>query len=103
MPSVADRKDRHRHGRHPQQAYRPSPTEGSHPARGFDCQAGDPRPRHTARARDRAMLLLGFAGGLRRSEIVAGRGRDQTEDGRGWIEVLDKGMLVTLRGKTGWR
>lgn len=54
--------------------------------------------------RDRAMLLLGFAGGLRRSEIVAlNVGRDQTEDGRGWIEILDKGMLVSLRGKTGWR
>jgi integrase len=54
--------------------------------------------------RDRAMLLLGFAGGLRRSEIVGlDVGRDQTEDGRGWIEILDKGMLVTLRGKTGWR
>lgn len=54
--------------------------------------------------RDRAMLLLGFAGGLRRSEIVAlDAGRDQTEDGRGWVEILDKGMLVTLRGKNGWR
>lgn len=54
--------------------------------------------------RDRAMLLLGFAGGLRRSEITGlDCGRDQTEDGRGWIEVLDKGILVTLRGKTGWR
>lgn len=54
--------------------------------------------------RDRAMLLLGFAGGLRRSEIVAlDIDRDQTEDGRGWIEILDKGMLVSLRGKTGWR
>ncbi len=54
--------------------------------------------------RDRAMLLLGFAGGLRRSEIVGlDVGRDHTEDGRGWIEILDKGMLVTLRGKTGWR
>lgn len=55
--------------------------------------------------RDRAMLLLGFAGGLRRSEIVGlDLGRDQTEDGRGWIEVFpDKGVLVTLRGKTGWR
>ncbi len=54
--------------------------------------------------RDRAMLLLGFAGGLRRSEIVGlDVGRDQTEDGRGWIEILDKGILVTLRGKTGWR
>ena len=54
--------------------------------------------------RDRAMLLTGFAGGLRRSEIVRlDLGRDQTEDGRGWIEILDKGLLVTLRGKTGWR
>ena len=53
---------------------------------------------------DRAMLLLGFAGGLRRSEIVAlDCGRDQTEDGRGWIEILGEGVLVTLRGKTGWR
>ncbi|MCO5071796.1 MAG: site-specific integrase [Rhizobiaceae bacterium] len=54
--------------------------------------------------RDRAMLLLGFAGGLRRSEIVGlDVGRDQTEDGRGWTDILDKGLLVTLRGKTGWR
>jgi integrase len=54
--------------------------------------------------RDRAMLLIGFAGGLRRSEIVGlDLGRDQTEDGRGWIEISDKGLLVTLRGKTGWR
>lgn len=54
--------------------------------------------------RDRAMLLIGFAGGLRRSEIVGlDLGRDQTEDGRGWIEIFDKGMLVALRGKTGWR
>ncbi len=54
--------------------------------------------------RDRAMLLIGFAGGLRRSEIVGlDLGRDQTQDGRGWVEILDKGLLVTLRGKTGWR
>lgn len=54
--------------------------------------------------RDRAMLLIGFAGGLRRSEIVGlDCDRDQTEDGSGWVEVLKKGMLVRLRGKTGWR
>lgn len=54
--------------------------------------------------RDRAMLLLGFAGGLRRSEVVGlDVGRDQTEDGRGWVEVLEKGVLLRLRGKTGWR
>jgi integrase len=54
--------------------------------------------------RDRAMLLLGFAGGLRRSEITGlDLRRDQTDDGRGWIEIFDKGALLTLRGKTGWR
>ena len=54
--------------------------------------------------RDRAILLLGFAGGLRRSEIVGlDLERDQTDDGAGWVEFLDKGLLVTLRGKTGWR
>lgn len=52
--------------------------------------------------RDRAMLLVGFAGALRRSEITGlDLGRDQTEDGHGWIEIFDKGALVTLRGKTG--
>lgn len=52
--------------------------------------------------RDRAMLLIGFAGGRRRSEIIElDLGRDQSEDGRGWIEILDKGLPVTLRGKTG--
>jgi integrase len=53
--------------------------------------------------RDRAILLVGFAGGLRRSEIV---GLDcRPEDGLtgGWIEVFDDGLLLTLRGKTGWR
>lgn len=54
--------------------------------------------------RDRAMLLIGFAGGLRRSEITGlDLDRDQTEDGRGWVEIFDKGALLTLRGKTGWR
>ena len=54
--------------------------------------------------RDRAMLLVGFAGGLRRSEITGlDLGRDQTDDGRGWVEIFDKGALLTLRGKTGWR
>jgi integrase len=54
--------------------------------------------------RDRAILLIGFAGGLRRSEIVAmDHGKDDTPDGGGWIEVVDGGALITLRGKTGWR
>lgn len=54
--------------------------------------------------RDRAILLVGFAGGLRRSEVVGlDLQADQTEDGRGWVEILERGAVVTLRGKTGWR
>lgn len=54
--------------------------------------------------RDRALLLTGFAGGLRRSEIVSlDHGKDDTPDSGGWIEILPDGALVTLRGKTGWR
>jgi integrase len=54
--------------------------------------------------RDRAILLIGFAGGLRRSEIVGlDHGRDDTPGSGGWVEILEGGALVTLRGKTGWR
>ena len=54
--------------------------------------------------RDRTILLLGFAGGLRRSEITGlDCGPEDTVDGAGWIERFDEGILLTLRGKTGWR
>jgi integrase len=54
--------------------------------------------------RDRAILLIGFAGGLRRSEITGlDGGPEQTEEGAGWIEFLDQGLLIRVRGKTGWR
>ena len=69
--------------------------------------------------RDRAILLLGFAGALRRSEVVGlDCGPSETQDGDGWIEILpagasgsagasgqsgDGGLLLTIRGKTGWR
>jgi len=54
--------------------------------------------------RDKAILAIGFAGGLRRSEITGlDRGPEQTEDGTGWIEILDGGVLLTINGKTGWR
>ncbi|WP_107676128.1 tyrosine-type recombinase/integrase [Agrobacterium sp. LAD9] len=60
---------------------------------------------HLRGLRDRAILLLGFAGGLRRSEIVGlDIVRDDHSDGHGWIEIFpSQGVLVTLRGKTGWR
>ncbi|MGR3512059.1 MAG: tyrosine-type recombinase/integrase [Paracoccaceae bacterium] len=54
--------------------------------------------------RDRAILLLGYAGGLRRSEIVSLDVRkDDTPDSGGWIEVLEEGAVLTLNAKTGWR
>ncbi|WP_272010670.1 tyrosine-type recombinase/integrase [Roseovarius sp. ZX-A-9] len=54
--------------------------------------------------RDRAILLLGYAGGLRRSEIVSlDVQKDDTPDSGGWIEILEKGALLTLNAKTGWR
>ncbi len=54
--------------------------------------------------RDRVILLIGYAGGLRRSEIVSlDFGRDDTEDGKGWIQIEDAGAILTFRGKTGWR
>lgn len=54
--------------------------------------------------RDRAILLIGYAGGLRRSEIVSlDHGKDDTPDSRGWIEILEDGAVLTLNAKTGWR
>ena len=54
--------------------------------------------------RDRAILLLGYAGGLRRSEIVTlDVHKDDTPDSGGWIEIFEKGALLTLNAKTGWR
>jgi integrase len=54
--------------------------------------------------RDRAILLIGYAGGLRRSEIVSlDNGKDDTLDSGGWVEIQDDGAVLFLRGKTGWR
>ncbi|WP_297753904.1 MULTISPECIES: tyrosine-type recombinase/integrase [Roseobacteraceae] len=54
--------------------------------------------------RDRAILLLGYAGGLRRSEIVSlDVHKDDTPESGGWIEIMEKGALLTLNAKTGWR
>ncbi|SIQ88247.1 hypothetical protein SAMN05880590_108122 [Rhizobium sp. RU35A] len=54
--------------------------------------------------RDRAMLSLVFAGGFTGGEVVGlDAGRDQTRDGRGWIEARDRGLLVTLLDRRGLR
>ena len=54
--------------------------------------------------RDRAILLLGYAGGLRRSEIVSfDVHKNDTPGSSGWIEIMEKGALLTLNAKTGWR
>ncbi len=54
--------------------------------------------------RDRAILLIGFAGGLRRSEIVGlDVNRDDTDEGKGWFTIEDQGLILAFQGKTGWR
>ncbi len=54
--------------------------------------------------RDRAILLLGYAGGLRRSEIVSlDVHKGDMLDSGGWIDVEEKGVLLTLNAKSGWR
>ena len=50
--------------------------------------------------RDKAILAIGFAGGLRRSEIVGlDCGPDQSEDGTGWIEIFAAGVDGSSAGK----
>ena len=55
--------------------------------------------------RDRAILLLGYAGALRRSEIVSlDLHRGDTPDSRGWVELPTTGSAwVTLNTRTGPR
>lgn len=54
--------------------------------------------------RDRAILLLGYAGGLRRLEIISiDRHKDDTVDSAGWVEFMGDGALLRFRRKTGWR
>jgi integrase len=101
-----DRKDRHiatvlagikrRHARPPAQKSAILPE---------DIQAMVATLPHDLRGlRDRTILLLGYAGGLRRSEIVnLDVGKNDTPDSGGWIEVLDDGAVLTLNAKTGWR
>ena len=29
--------------------------------------------------------------------------RDDTDEGKGWIAIEEQGLILTFRGKTGWR
>lgn len=50
--------------------------------------------------RDRAILLLGFAGALRRSEITGlDCGPSQAEDSGGWFEILEQGALLSIKAR----
>ncbi len=61
-------------------------------------------PSNLRNLRDRAILLLGFAGGHRRSEIAGlVMSPEDSFQGSGWPEFFDDGVLLTLRGKTDWR
>lgn len=54
--------------------------------------------------RDRALLLLGFAAGTRRSQIVGlDCAPNDTTGQAGWIEIEPRGALLVLKDKTGWR
>ncbi|SEK03610.1 hypothetical protein SAMN05444007_112100 [Cribrihabitans marinus] len=87
----------------------------SYAKRGYSLDRQDPRiasvlagiKRKNARplARKQALLLLGYASGLRRSEVVQlDVGRDDTPGGgRSRIEILEAGAVLTLNARTGWR
>ena len=54
--------------------------------------------------RDRALVLLGFAGALRRSELVAldvDRGTADEDLGRSWIEFTAEGLAIRLGASKG--
>ncbi|GGX66787.1 hypothetical protein GCM10007385_39810 [Tateyamaria omphalii] len=54
--------------------------------------------------RDRAILLLGHACALGRSEIVSlDIGHSTIPGSSGQIEILDDGAVLTLKTRTGWR
>lgn len=103
---VLDRRDRHiatvlagirrEHGRPPMQKEPISPEELLEMVATLTFGLRD--------MRDRAILLIGYAGGLRRSEITGlDMGHDQTEDGKGWVEIEDGGAIIIQRTKTGWK
>jgi integrase len=82
-------------------------TKGSAPDKKRPVLFADPAamlghvPDTAAGKRDRALLLLGFAGGFRRSELVGlDVGKGQTADGTGWIKIIRDGIVVTVASPT---
>ncbi|MBO9409387.1 integrase [Shimia sp. R9_1] len=54
--------------------------------------------------RDRALLLIGYVGGLSRSEIVGlDLGDARGPAATGWITILEGGAVLTHATRTGWR
>lgn len=54
--------------------------------------------------RDRAILLLGFAGRLARAEITGlDAGPDESDDGCGWVKFGPEGLTINVNGKAGRR
>lgn len=107
---VLDRKDRHiasvlagikrQHGKPPVQKEPISPNELLEMASTLSFGLRD--------MRDRAILLIGYAGGLRRSEIVGldvNREDSQSlgSDGKGWVKIEDGGAIIIQQTKTGWK
>ncbi|MBB2972946.1 integrase [Mesorhizobium sp. RMAD-H1] len=84
---------------------RARPPAAKEPVRAEDLLAMLGTLSHDLRGlRDRAILLIGFAGGLRRSEITGLDLRQgDSADGMGWVAIQEKSVLVTLAGPSGPR
>jgi integrase len=91
--------DRRRARRNPQQARRPAPAEGAILPEELIAMLETLKTGTLRGTRDCAMLLVGFAGGLRRSEITGlDPGRDQTGDAR-----LDRDIRQGRAADAAWQ
>ena len=78
-------------------------THGTAPRRMMALTTGDLRqivgalPDTTQGLRDRALLLIGFAGAFRRSELVGLDIGESARGGTGLVEIGEEGARITLR------